>query len=462
MSIFSKRLTVEPNEIVAEVAAEPVVEAALESSTPVAEEVPAEGADIALEHNDGGTQVIEQTAATEGEGSVETEALAAEAAAEEPKVESTEDVAQESLVETQDAPETSEEETLTLTNAEGSVRKKVSAAKMFSAMESMTLADKLNRSVRNLQVSLNDVRMISNFQIVAKDHSLSAPVVAAFRATPGFITAVKNFPDTSLYNVVPEHRSSANSVVGLESLVEANSGYTAMIPANVEKVVANLSEILASAVNTVGNLKAQLQDDKEDLEASDVTEEVLGTLSVTALTDTGFLEGLTKLDDYLKMVDVFNVDELKAHPEKIEEEVEGLSSLVSDIGKIIGLTLTPSGLVEADKDDQFIPTAATFAEKGLTKTGLIFYIDKANGILDSIEAVLDKRGDILASLNEATNEIPEALDSDDVTYGANDHLTLLMCYATLTTKLITESIFMTSMLLSTVDSVLNIEIALED
>ena len=316
---------------------------------------------------------------------------------------------------------------------------------------------KHDRHVLSLQKVLNDFRMILAFSQVAKDHNLSSPVVAAFRATPGFTQAVKNFPDTALYNIVPEHTSSASNVTGLESLSEATTQSVESMRMNAQQVVASFIDVLTGLDNTVNTLQEQIEEDKDALGSSDVTDEVLATLPTHTLSHQAFTEIFTKLEEHLQSVDVFNVDELKANPEKIKVEIDGLRALVDDIGHVVGIRLDENGLCEADRNEIYEPSPGDFNEKDITKAGLIFYLDKANTVLDSLKAIAAHKNELQAVLEEASVNVPDSIESDDVTYGCIDHLTLLSSYTTFVTKLIRESVMIVSMLLATVDTVLDVD-----
>lgn len=321
-------------------------------------------------------------------------------------------------------------------------------------------SDRMNvvgRRTADLINGLQSLEMVLAFTKVAQAHQLSAPLVAAFRATPGFDAAVKNFPATALFNIVPEHASSANNQTGLESFNDTASSMTDDVKAKTQALVDAFKMVLDNLGTTVDNLRPQVEDDKAALDDSDVTDEVMATLPVFTLSNVAFTDILNKLDVNLRAVDIFNVDDLRAHPEKLPEQIDAISALVADIGDVLGLELGTYGLGEINKAEAYEPTNGDFGSKEITKSSLTFYLEHSLAILDVLKVIADRKDDVIDAVSAAVADVPEAVESNDVTYGCIEHVTLLSCYATLVTKLVREAIVTITMVLTAVDAVLDID-----
>ena len=333
--------------------------------------------------------------------------------------------------------------------------------KAYTALQQVDVTHRHTKSVQQLKESLQKLELVTGFAAIAKQHNLSAPLVAAFRSTPGFEKAVKGFPATQLFNVVPEHVSTANNKAGLESFEVSQNDITEDVKAQANAVSSSFDDVLSGLATTADNLSAEVADSIQDLEASDITDEVMDSLPVQALSSDAFTEAFTKLTDYLSQVEAFDVDHLRADPEKIKAEIDALTQYVDELGSVIGVTVNEEGLTDADKAEDYVPTPATFGEKGITKAGLIFHLGQASQLLDALKRVGDVRETLVASTQEAATDMPVAIASDDVTYGAFDHVTLLTSYTTLVSKLVRESILLVSTLLSTADAALHIDDGME-
>lgn len=338
----------------------------------------------------------------------------------------------------------------------GKVRSNL-AAKTLQILPTIEQTHRLTRDVYSLSGALANFQMITNFKKVATEHNLSAPLAAAFHATPGFGVAVESFPDVDIFNTIPEHQSSDNNTAGLESFNQAQAQTCGTLSEKANRVVATFKDVLAGLDTTVTHLQAQVAEDKEALEDSDVTDEVMASIPVNTLSHESFTEILTKLEEGLSSIDTFNVDDLQANPEKIKDEVQGLMDLTADLGKIIGMQFDEYGLSDADRDENYQPSPGTFDDKAITKTALIFYLDKASVVLDAMKAIADKKDELSAAVDAAITDMPTAAESDDVVYGQVEHVTLLSCYASLVSKLIREGVVLVSMLLTTVNAVLDID-----
>lgn len=329
--------------------------------------------------------------------------------------------------------------------------------KTHLVVDQMVTLNNTDIQVRNLHHHLDMQRMIHSFTQVTQDHALSKHVVATMRATPGFELAVTTFPEPALFNAIPEHKSSAKQAMGLESLTTAAAEASDTISGQASLMVNTFDRGLSGIGVTATEMKSQLTDSAAALSSSDVTEEVLATLLVSSLSEASLNLTFTKLNENLKGIELFNVDELRSNPERLVQEITGLQNIVAEVGGILGLELTQSGLTDAERGNDYIPTQGSFAEKSLTKTGLELLVYQADGLMDTVNELSLKRDDIVAALHAECGNMPESLVSDDAVYGCVDHVTLVSCYVTLVSKLVAESFVATSRLLGTLDAVLDID-----
>jgi hypothetical protein len=314
-----------------------------------------------------------------------------------------------------------------------------------------------DRAAQHLQAGVRDLEMVTAFAKVARDHNMSSTLAAAFNATPGFNQAVKAFPGTELYNIVPEHQTSAMNAAGLEAF---DVSTVAAVDTLKDRAVA-LTTAFANVFTNLGEVAdqflVQVRSDKAALEALDVADEVVSTLPVNTISDDAFTQVFTKLEDQIAAVDKFDDNDLRAAPQQIAAEVAGLESLAGDIGPVLGMKLTAGGLEQADKAADFLPTQGTFGDKALTKDGLVFHLAKAESLMESVKGLADRSAELTAAADAAANDMPSQANSDDVHYGSIEHVTLLSCYTTLATKLVQEAVLATTMALQAADGVLNVD-----
>ena len=340
--------------------------------------------------------------------------------------------------------------------------KRPASAKAYQLINQLDQSRRYDRTLQALHTSLDQLQLVANFSQVARERNLSAPLVAAFRAVPSFDTALENFPSQDLFNIVPEHTTTPNNVLGLEALDTATVASVDNLSTKASDLSDAFASTLASLNVTVQNLMDQLRDDREDLDNSDVTDEVMKTLPVHTVSNEAFTTLLIEIERCLRSIDVFSADELRANPDQIKNEIEGIQALTTNLGKVLGLGVSEHGLVEADKGDDYQPSPGSFAEKSLTKSGLVFLLSKADSILDALKTIADRKDDFIAAVNSEVTDMPAPLNSDDVRYGKVEHVTLMSNYTTLVTKLVREAVLVVSMLLSTVDAVLDIDDGQDD
>lgn len=317
--------------------------------------------------------------------------------------------------------------------------------------------DALNRRVDDLRQCLKNIQMIETFGEIATEHNLSAPVVATMRAVPGFVEAVTNFPESKLFNIIPEHKSSVNQIAGLEALGMAQSDNANDLSERAKAVVSTMESVIGSIDEVAEIFQVQLASDKTRLESIDLPEDALVHIPVFTMSEEGFTKFFGMLEHYLKEVSVFNVDDLYANPGKLREEIDSLTDIVGDLGDALGITISEYGVHEKDKSEEFASSASTFGEKGITKQALTAYVGRAYDLCDVLKGIATRKDDLINALYKACDEMPTSFNSSEDEYGANEHFVLLSCYVTLTTKLVRESVVLISRLLTTVDSIIELD-----
>jgi hypothetical protein len=308
-------------------------------------------------------------------------------------------------------------------------------------------------SVAQAQTMLRQVHMVNNFGQVIEEHSVSAPVIATMRAVPEFEAATTNFPDATIYNQIPTHRSDEKYTLAMESFGEIVETKITGLMSATQQIAANVKSVIAQA-NTLGTaIKSQIMRDRLTLEASDITDEELAMFQIVSLDDDTLGQVFAGLENYYDAITPFNVDNLRANPEQISQELDGLSAMIADLGPVVGLELTAQGLTEVSKSADYLPSEGGFEQKGFTKAGILFALDRADSLCDSLIALADRQEEFGIALENEAKDLPTVLQSDDVTYGANEHVTLMCCYATMLNSMVRETIVMTSNLLTAIDPI---------
>lgn len=317
----------------------------------------------------------------------------------------------------------------------------------------------LDTSVLAVKAALQQAQLIEAFETVAQTHTLSAPVVATMHATPGFAEAVANFPDHALYNIVPEHPSSARQLMGLEALSVAQTERFDQIKQSSEKLAADFSLMLDHLSETVGDLSQALQEAKQNLDTSELSNELLSTIHMSTLSETGFGQALSMLQDNLTRVQAFSAEDLRTDPELITQAVTELAGAVSEVGQVIGVTADKYGISHVNRAEMFSPTMGSLGEKGINQQMLSFFTAKAIEVCDVLQTIADNKDELKEAFAQEAAEVPQVLNSDETNYGANEHETLLCCYATLSSKLINEAVTVSARVLTAVDKALEAKVA---
>lgn len=307
--------------------------------------------------------------------------------------------------------------------------------------------------IAQTQTMLRQVHMVNNFGQVIEEHSVSAPIIATMRAVPEFEAAVTNFPESTIYNQVPVHRSDEKYTMAMESFGEiAESKIGGLITAT-GKLAESVDNVIALGSKLGASLKSQIQRDRLTLETSDVVDEEIFNLQTTSLSDDALGQVFVGLESYYDTIAPFNVDNLRAHPEHISQELDGLSTMVATLGPILGIELSANGLEDAPKDADFTPSDGSFEQKGFSKAALLFALDRADSLCDNLIALSDRREEFKTAFENEAKDVPETLESDDVTYGANEHVTLMCCYANMVTNMVRETAVVATNLLSAIDPI---------
>jgi hypothetical protein len=331
------------------------------------------------------------------------------------------------------------------------------SAKAFGLLRDSLTAQRVERRSADLRESIRDVRMVQSLSQVAEENNFSAPMVAAFQAIPGFSQIVQDFPGVDKFSVCLEPPTSINAVAGMESFSAASTTASDAMRTKTSELVSAFGDSLVNLGDTVATLRAQLNADQFALESSDLTEEVLATLPVTSLDDASLNQVLNQTQTYLSTVQAFDASTNEANPEKVVEDVQGMEMVISEVGPMMGLSMDKYGLRNADRDAVFEPTQGTFGDKGITAASVDLMINRAGSILDTLEQIALRKDELVDAANLAVESMPVALNTDDVTYGALDHVTLINSHTTFVSKLVTEGVAAVAMVLSTVDSILDVQ-----
>lgn len=326
----------------------------------------------------------------------------------------------------------------------------------FRAAAAMEGFHRIDRSVGKLQLSLRSVNLLEAYRSIALEHSLSAPVVAVMQVSKAFAAGLGSLPAADTYDIIPEHKGSMRQQLGLEALDSAQGESVGGLCDDARDVVAAVAEALEPLGDTARDFLGQLAEAKAALDHVELTDEILADLDVTSLSDEGYLTILEALEGHVCELKGFDPSEVQANPERIRKEVDGLTALVGKVGTVLGLSVDDSGLQEGTRDEAYIPSSGTFAEKGLTKQSLVFLLDRASGLAQDLVDLAERQSEVVDSLNAGVDEIPADLSSDDVTYGANEHLTLFCCYAKLVSKMLRESVVIIARVLTTADAALEL------
>jgi hypothetical protein len=312
----------------------------------------------------------------------------------------------------------------------------------------------LASSVGILYNKLEQKTMIKNLADVAKTYSLSAPVVATMKAIPSFSTALESFPDTSLFNIIPETKQSTKLSLGLESLTSGIAETAIDCQTKMWNVIDNFSKVVCDLNDRLPVLQTRIDNAKADLNAANIDEEALALVPVNTLSDEAFNASLDMVDQCLNTIGAFNSDDLRANPEGLQDQYNGMVSMTEEMGAALGIAVDSNSLVCSTKGPDFEPTLGNFGDKNISKSSLEFYLGKASAIVSRLSDIVAKREELTEALRNESNDLPNQDDSNDVAYGCDAHLRLMGSYAMLVSKLTEEAVVLTSRITSVVDTVL--------
>jgi hypothetical protein len=343
----------------------------------------------------------------------------------------------------------------TITSQDGVVRSASAGSNLtLSHLEQMRTVDRRSDEIRT---ALNNVETVTSLSAIATEHNFSAPLVAAFMAIPGFTQMVANFPGSAAFNIVPAAATSADNVAGLEALQAGEVTAVDTLQNGATQLVAAFSQTLDNLGAIVTNLRQQVTDATHAVALSDITDDVLQTLPVTTLSNELITDVLTQVEARVSQIDVFDVEAIRSNPLQLADQIQGMESLVAESGGFLGLTLDSLGLKETDRDAAYVPTTATFGEKGIDKASLMFQLTQAGAVVDALQTVVDRKDEITNSLSAALADMPAITASTEVQYGKVEHIVLLNSHVSFVNKMVREAVVDTALVLSTVDSAINID-----
>lgn len=300
---------------------------------------------------------------------------------------------------------------------------------------------------------LQQISLIEIFGEIAHTHGLSAPVVATMRANSMLMNAVREFPATSLFSIIPEHATSINQTLGVESLTEAAEVTVSELCQKTSKLACRFGGVLDNLGDLSADFVTQLLDARNKLTALEVPEDAISDIPVFTYSAASFVALFDALEHYLKELPPFDSEKLRGYPEGIAKEIDTLVELIADVGPMLGIAISEYGIYNIEKAEQFLPSSDTLADKGLSKALLIDYLTRAVVLCETLEGLANQSEELKNAVCKEAADIPPVLNSTELQYGANEHITFLTCYCVLTCKFIREAVVVMSRLLATVDPI---------
>ena len=327
---------------------------------------------------------------------------------------------------------------------------------ILSLLSVIDRTDTIARLNRKIADKLQAHATLSSFTNLALESSLSSTLVQAFMCSPQFKTFVKGFPEASQYNRIPEHPSSYKAKMGLESLENSVTSVDEDIQVDLKALVAHTTSVLDLIPEAVRSLKAQIDEDRMRLVSCDLPDDVVAVLEVNTFSAERFNKIFAMIESYLSEVSEFKTQDLREDPDKVEQELDSLTDIVNDLGRVLGLCFNGYGLADDEKGEEFHPIPGSLGEKDLNKSALLFYMTHCDTILDALEAVHDNKDTLIQALTQEAESPP--LNSDSrVGFTRSAHATMMSCYVTLLTKLIREALMLVSAVLTAANRVLEAE-----
>lgn len=318
----------------------------------------------------------------------------------------------------------------------------------FSAISGLTAS-----AVRS-SATLQTRSMVEAFRQVIEKYSLSAPVADIIHSVPSFKKlGLESFPTSDDLDIIPVAESSPILSTALESLMTSSSDDEDPMVSSMKDMISNFSKVMDTASYQATQLEPVLIEAKKYIEDLDADEDVLAELSVNTLSSEAFDKVLGMLEKYIVTVSAFGTSSIRENPESLKEEIDGLNAVVDEVSHVFGIVPSEAGLTFGDKDETFSPSEGTLGSHGISKTFLMFYLDKAWSIINQVKIICEKKDEYVSALYGEC----EAMPAPDSGYCSEDHCCMITSYITLVSKLVIESIIVASRLVSVVSAVKNTE-----
>lgn len=314
-------------------------------------------------------------------------------------------------------------------------------------------SNRFNSSIAHLKDAAVQIEMIDNYKKVIEDHPLSAPVIAVMHATPGFDEAVSDFPEPSLYNVIPEHKSSARFGVAVEALSVAVDGGTTAVTNAINEVVIDFDKALDAASYQVPLFQKHLDDARMYLSKTEMTDDILTDMSFKTMSNEAFVNTFNALDEQLGNITTFDTSAINETPSMLKQEIDGMSVLVGNVGGIFGISTYSYGLKHSDKDEMYQTVETCFSAHDHSMTSLAVLIDKASMVVDKLGALTERRRELVDALYAHNQIMPTVTTGNEETYGMTDHIALVSSYVVMTVKLVDETIGTVSRLITLINGI---------
>jgi hypothetical protein len=328
---------------------------------------------------------------------------------------------------------------------------------MFDVAQVYQAFGRLDQTTAALSTQTRNLETVAALKTVLSEQPLSAPLVTALEALPGFAEIAPNFPSSSLFNVIHEPKVSVNQQLGMESLSIGENAVFGSLTASAATVSTTFGAALESIGAVAVTMKAQFEADMVALESSDVTDDVMMHISAVSLSQADMTDLLAQLTTIVQTVTPFNADDMRSHPQNLAAEVIALAEVVGVSGSVLGLKLSDSGLVATDKDARFVASEATLGERGIGRDDLNAFLTQGAALCDQLIAVSEQKESLVTALATESQSIPATLNSDDVTFGAVDHVALMQSYVGLTSAAVRETMNAVALVQGLANAVLDLD-----
>lgn len=289
---------------------------------------------------------------------------------------------------------------------------------------------------------------------LGRTHGFSAPMVAVAQLNQTFARSAIGFPALEKFRGIPEYKHSRSQTLGLEALETLTVVATDQTKEHMDDVVDRLETILSDLPGATETLMAALSKARSDVEGlPEDADDIIAHLHVVSLSQEGFDKILGMTDSYLKDFPNFTCDDIRKDPSKVKEEADKIIDLVGDIGRILGIAVDDSGVMLGDKGDEYAPSFNTASDFGLDKKTVLYYIERAEAIVDLLSGVGEKSSDIISNLKGECANMPDVEEGNDSEYGRDQHIELMRTYVVLLTKLLEEAILVVNRIVSTAEQV---------